>query len=516
MFTAAKARLTKQRARTSSVAAPLGGWNARDALGAMGPQDAVSLTNFFPGTSAVILRSGYSRWATGITGQVQTVMGYVSGTTSKLLAIAGTSVYDVTSSGAVGAASLTGLTNAKFQYINFTTTGGSYLVMLNGADKMRSFDGTSWHADGDGGAYDVTGVNTQNCINIQAFKNRIWMIQKQSLKAWYLPVNAIGGAAASLDMSSVFQDGGYLVAGMTWTIDAGYGVDDLLAFITSTGEIAVWRLTDPTAPTGISLIGLYSVGAPIGYRCYIKYKGDLLIITQDGVTPMAQQLQSSRLDPRVNITDKIQFAVSTSISSYGSNFGWQLLSFPKENMLFLNVPLTEGSQQQQYVMNTITGSWCNFTGWEANCWELYGNQPYFGGNGFVGKAWTGTSDNSSAITANALQSFQDYGYAGQKSANMIRYHLFSNMTPNVSGNVNVDYDLSDYTAPLSTVLSGYGLWDSAVWDSQIWGGDLAPTAEWQGCTGIGYTLAPAIKTSTSGISLQWISTDVVYEPAGIL
>lgn len=516
MITAAKARISKQRARTSSVPAPLGGWNARDALGAMGPQDAVWLTNFFPGTSAVILRSGYTQWATGITGYVNSVMGYVSGSSSKLFAAAGTSIYDVTSGGAVGAASVTGLTNVKFQYINFTTTGGSYMLMVNGADKMRIFDGTSWHADGDGAPYDVTGVNTQNCINIQAFKNRIWMIQQNTLKAWYLPINAIGGAATSLDMSSVFQDGGSLIAAMTWTIDAGYGMDDLMAFITSTGEIAVYRLTDPTTPSGISLIGLYAVGSPIGYRCYIKYMGDLLIITQDGVTPMSRQLQSSRLDPRVNVTDKIQFAVSTAVSSYSANFGWQLLAFPKENMLFLNVPIAVGSQQQQYVMNTITGSWCNFTGWEANCWELFGDNPYFGGNGYVGKAWTGTADNSSNITASALQSFQDYGYNGQKSANLIRYHLFANTSPSVSGNVNVDYDLSDYTASLSTVLSGVGLWDSATWDASPWGGDLSPTAQWQVCTGIGYTLAPAIKTSTSGINLQWISTDVVYEPAGIL
>lgn len=516
MLAPAKARIAKQKARTSSVSSPLGGWNARDALGAMGQLDAVYLTNFFPGTSAIMLRSGYTQWATGITGQVNTVMAYVSGTTSKLFAIAGTSVYDATSSGAVGAASLTGLTNSKFQYINFTTSGGSYLMMVNGADKMRFYDGSAWHADGDGSPYNVTGVDTSTCINIQAFKNRVWMVQKNTLKAWYLPINSIGGAATALDMSSVFQDGGYLVAAMTWTIDAGYGMDDNLAFITSTGEIAVWRLTDPTTPSGISLIGLYSVGAPIGYRCYVKYKGDLLIITQDGVTPMAQQLQSSRLDPRVNITDKIQFAVSTAISTYSANFGWQLLPFPKENMLFLNVPFVEGSSQQQYVMNTITGSWCNFTGWEAACWELFGDNPYFGGNGYVGRAWYGTSDNGSAITANALQSFQDYGYNGQKAANLIRYHLFADKSPNVSGNVNVDYDLSDYTSPLSSVLASGGVWDSGLWDAAAWSGDLLPTADWQGCTGIGYTLAPAMKTSTSGISLQWVSTDLVYEPAGIL
>ena len=47
-----------QRSQTVSVAAPIGGWNACDALGAMEPMDAVTLTNFWPGTNSVILRNG--------------------------------------------------------------------------------------------------------------------------------------------------------------------------------------------------------------------------------------------------------------------------------------------------------------------------------------------------------------------------------------------------------------------------------------------------------------------------
>src|SRR5206468_2193001 len=117
---------------------------------------------------------------------------------------------------------------------------------VNGADKQIVWDGAAWHKDGDGAPYDVTLVDTATCLGIAVFKNRIWLLPSGSLKAWYLPINAIGGAAASLDMSSIAQKGGFLMAAMTWTLDAGYGVDDYLAFITSNGEVMVWRLTDPT------------------------------------------------------------------------------------------------------------------------------------------------------------------------------------------------------------------------------------------------------------------------------
>ena len=327
-----------QASQTVTVAAPIGGWNARDALGAMDPLDAVTLQNFWPGTNSVILRSGYTKHATGLPAQVQTLMAYSSGTSNKLFAVSDGKIYDATNTGAVGAAAVSGLTNSKFQYTNITTTGGSYLMAVNGADKLRTFDGTNWHKDGDGAPYDITNVDTATVSNIILFKNRIWLTTSNTLKAWYLPVNSIGGAAVALDMTSVFQLGGYIMAGMTWTLDAGYGVDDYLVFITSNGEALVWRLTDPTTPTGISQIGLYKVGAPIGRRCFSKFGGDLLIITQDGVVPMSGALQSSRLDPRVSITNKIQYAMSAAISAYGGNFGWCLLYYPKENQLILNVP----------------------------------------------------------------------------------------------------------------------------------------------------------------------------------
>ena len=505
----------QQAAQTVTVAAPIGGWNARDALGAMDPLDAVTLQNFWPGTNSVILRNGYTKHATGLPAEVQTLMAYSSGTANKLFAVSDGKIYDATNTGAVGAAAVSGLTNSKFQYVNITTSAASYLMAVNGADKLRTFDGTNWHTDGDGSPYDITNIDTATVSNITLFKNRIWLTTNNTLKVWYLPVNSIGGAAVALDMTSIFQLGGYIMAGMTWTLDAGYGVDDYLVFITSNGEALVWRLTDPTTPTGISQIGLYKLGAPIGRRCYTKFGGDLLVITQDGVVPMSGALQSSRLDPRVSITNKIQYAMSSAISTYGANFGWQLLYYPKENQLILNVPISEGTQQQ-YVMNNITKSWCNFTGWAANCWELHIDDPYFGGDGYVAKAWNGNTDDTSNIDGFSLQSFQSYGTALQKQCKMIRYHLQTNGTPSVFGNVNVDYNLADESAQLNFSTSIYGLWDSGLWDTAIWGAGLVPSADWQGATNIGYTFAPLIKTATQGIQLQWVATDLVFEGGGVL
>jgi hypothetical protein len=497
------------------VPAPVGGWNARDSLGAMAPDDAVTLTNFLPQTTSVNLRKGYTKHVTGITGQVETLMAYSSGSTNTLFGAATTKIYDVTSAGAVGAASKSSMTNARYQYVNFTTSSGSFLLAVNAADKLIGWNGSAWYVDGDG-SHDITNVDTATCADIAIFKNRIWLIPTASLKVWYLPINAIAGAAVALDMSTLCMKGGYIMAAMTWTIDAGYGMDDYLVFVTSNGEVLVWRLTDPTAPTGIALIGIYEIGSPIGRRCWLKYAGDLLLITQDGVVPMSGALQSSRLNPRINVTDKIQFAVSTAISNYSTNFGWQLLNFPKENQLWLNVPVMEGGTQQQYVQNNITRMWANYTGWNANCWEIFGDNPYFGGNGFVGHAWNGTSDANTAIPGTAIQSFQAYGSASQKRCHMIRYHFLTDGVPSIFGDVNVDFDITNHSAPLTTSNTSYGTWDSSVWDGSIYGGNLVPSQIWQSATGIGYSFAPFLETAGEGIQVDWVSSDLVFEGGGTL
>lgn len=512
---AAGIQASTQKSSTVTVAAPTGGWNARDALGAMDPLDAVTLQNWWPGTNSVLLRKGYTNHATGLPGQVETLMVYNT-SSSKMFAISTGKIYDVTTAGAVGAAAVSGLSNSRWQYTNITTSGGSYLVAVNGVDNARIFDGTTWHTEGSGAPYNWSGVNSNDCNNILLFKTRLWVVENNSLRVSYGPVNSIGGTFQHLQMEGVMQKGGYIVAAMDWTLDAGYGMDDYIAFISSKGEVAVWQLTDPSTVAGITLIGVYQLGTPIGKRCFLKYGGDLLIITQDGVVPMSGALQSSRLDPRVSITNKIQFAMSAAISSYSSNFGWQLLYFPKENQLYLNVPVREGSQQEQYVQNNITQSWCNFTGWDANCWEILSDDPYFGGNTVVGKAWDSTSDNGTNITAFGLQSFQSYGTAAQKQCKMIRYHFLTTGTPSTYGNVNVDYDLADNTAQLLATPLTAGLWGTGVWGTAVWGSGFVPSAEWQNASYIGYTFAPVLKAATIGAELQWVASDLVFEVGGVL
>lgn len=517
--------LTKPRrpvARTGSIPAPTGGWNKRDNIADMPETDAVICKNYFPTASDVMLRLGAINWVTGFTGTVETLMGYQSATASKLFAAvdvgATAEIVDVTSSDTDGtppASAVTALTNARYQHVNFSTSGGSFLLAVNGADKMQYYTGSAWTADG-GGTYTVTGVDTATWIHLNIHKRRVWGVQKDTLLVWYLPTDSIAGAAVSFDFRPIFKRGGYLMAMGTWTLDAGEGLDDHAVFITSEGEIAVYKGTDPSSAATWGLVGVWQIGNPIGRRCFVKLGGDLLIVSKDGLLPFSSALMSSRVNTKSALTDKIQQAVSDATSLYGSVFGWQILPFPVENMLILNVPFSS-TESQQYVMNTITGSWCWFEGWNAACWELFNDTIYFGTATKVCKAWSGNSDFSANITGEVLPAFSGFGDAGRiKHFKMAKPIISTDGTPGVLLGINTDYET---TAPVGTptfTASTSGVWDSAVWDASVWGGSYGIKKDWQTVGGIGNTAALHLVTASTGINIRWASTVYVYELGGVI
>jgi hypothetical protein len=505
------ALIKRKSSRPVSLPSCIGGWNARDSLAAMSEVDAVVMVNWFPLTTEVMLRKGYTQYATGLPGQVESLFNYSGGSTRELFAVADGEIYNVTSGGAVGAAEVSGLTNSRWNYANISTAGGNFIIAANGLDKPLQYDGSAWTNPA------ITGVTDTLLKSPTLFKNRLFFIESGSLKSWYLPVNSIAGAASAVDLSSICKKGGFIVAHDNWTLDAGEGVDDYYVLVTSRGEIVIYQGTDPSSATTWALKGVWSMGEPVGDRCFYKIAGDILYISQDGLIPIAAALQSSRVNPRVAITDKIQFAVSESVTAYGGNFGWQTIYYPAENMLILNVPTQVGSNQEQYAMNTISKSWCRFTGWNANCWEIFNDRVYFGGNGYVALAWDGFVDDVSNIQGMCIQAFSAYGNPGLlKRWTMSKPIFRANGIPAVLQSISIDFNITENNAPLSFTPTTQASWDNALWDVAVWGGGYNIIQNWQGLTGIGYYGAPQIKVESQGIDVRWVSTDVIYEVGAVL
>lgn len=361
----------------------------------------------------------------------------------------------------------------------------------------------------------ITGIDPATILTINSFKQRIWLIPKNSLSAWYLSASAISGAATEFPMSSFFIQGGQLQTMATWTIDVGIGIDDNAVFISSEGGVLVYKGTDPTSSTTFALQGVFRMGNPIGTRCQIKYLGDVYAITDQGVVPMSDAILTAQVTMKSDLTNKIQPAVATAIQAARSSFGWQLIPLPSQNMLIVNAP---GSPTVQFVMNTITGAWCRFTGWNASCWEAQGGNIYFGGTGIVAQAWSGTTDAGSSIVADALPAFNYFGNRGRiKSFKAARPILLSDGSPSLTGVINVDYDTTAPTGALAYMPPSAGMvWGSMTWGSMVWGGSLSISKNWQYAGGVGYCGAFRFKAQNNGANVRWEAIDYVLETGGVI
>lgn len=494
---------------TKSMPSPIGGWNARDALAEMKETDAVILDNFFPKPSEVQLRYGYSISVSGLS--PNTLAPYNSPTTNQLFAAAGADIFDVTTPGAVGAAVATGFTSDKWQHINFSTAGGNFLYLANGADKMQLYDGSTWKAIDGTTTPAITGVTTSDIIHLNIFKTRIWMVERNSLRVWYLPVLSIGGAAASLDFSSIVKKGGYLMAMGTWSLDAGQGLDDYAVFITSQGEAVVYKGTDPSNAATWALVGVFELGSPINRRCFTKFAGDLLLINRDGLLPLSKALMSTRVNNKIALTDKIQQAVSDATTTYATNFGWQTILYPSENMLLMNVPVSS-TLSYQYVMNTITGAWCRFLGWNATCWALFNDKIYFGSSDGVCLAWDGQDDNGSNINGEALQAFSYFNTPGfLKRWSSVRPIISSNGNPGISIGINTNFNIELPFSIPSFSPNAYGIWDASAWDQSLWGGDYSIKQDWLSVNAFGTSGALHMVTASNSLKIKWSATDFIFE-----
>lgn len=482
----------------ASQPAPIEGWDAVSPIAAMSPKRAVRLDNWFPQPDWIEIRKGFIIHAP-VSGDdpIETLATYNGLTARTMFAASGTVIYDVTANGS-GISSLTGLTNARWQYVNFATTGGNFLYMVNGADDPRYFDGSAW------ATAVITGISASDIIHVNAFKNRLWFTLTGSLDIAYLPVDSIQGAAVVFPLGGLFTKGGFLMAMGTWSIDAGDGPDDYAVFLTSMGQCAIYRGTNPASAATWELVGVFDMGAPIGRRCMTRVGADIALICIDGVVPLSKAMIFERAAVvKATLTQRIQRVMNQSAKLYRGNFGWQLISYPRGTRAILNVPIEENSDQVQYVMNTLSGAWCQFIGMKANCWELLDEEPYFGGNnGIVYKADTSGTDAGNTLSADMMTAYNYYNQRGnQKRFVMCRPQLTTDGQVNPGLALNVDFrDDAPLSVP-TTQISPASLWDVALWDQGLWASDISVKANWDSVDGIGYCASIRLAVDIEGSSV---------------
>ncbi|MFT8896269.1 MAG: hypothetical protein ABF968_04820 [Acetobacter sp.] len=149
------------RARKASVASfpsPTDGWISNQNLSAegSGKAGATVLDNWWPTPQNVMIRRGQQMYCQVPGGSdVHTLMSYSNGGALSLIAGIGTSFWDATDQNNPMEV-VSGLSDTPWSWTQFATTGGVFLVAVNGKNSLQLFDGSHWWPIGHSDILQVT------------------------------------------------------------------------------------------------------------------------------------------------------------------------------------------------------------------------------------------------------------------------------------------------------------------------------------------------------------------------
>jgi hypothetical protein len=197
---------------------------------------------------------------------------------------------------------------------------------------------------------------------------------------------------------------------------------------------------DPDTAGAFTLVGTFRIGKPIGQRFWTRVGTDTVLICEDGLLPISKAAFTNRQSQGDAISYKITNMITASITLNKSVFGWQTMLYPLGNKIICNSPSITDSGTVQYVMNTLTNSWCRYTNLPARCWGLFGDNPYFGGPTAVYKAENGNDDNGAAIMADVMPAYSYFAAPGlQKLFTAVRPIITCNGAFNPSIGLSTDF-----------------------------------------------------------------------------
>ena len=526
------------------IPAPVEGMDIRQAIGSENLQHCVYTYNLSPFEYGLRVREGFREWAidadNGSGLGVHTLVPFDSsdslGAGDKLFAVTNEGIWDVTVMGSAP------VIKVVFADQSVTSGFGPYAHYVNDA-------GTDilYYADSGNGLFSytpstntwqqATGINGPTIANIKfiiAFKQRIWLVEKNSTKAWYLANGSHSGQATEFYFGSKFKHGRTLEGLFNWTVDGGAGLDDNLVAVSRAGDVLVYQGDDPTA-TNWQLRGVYYIGElPATPRFGSEHGGELFLLSAYGVSSLNDILQGvdSNLlranTPDSSIAYKIAGLLRERMKTSRNDVGWGISLVPSEGGLLISVPQYGTEKHIQFYYNFATQAWGLWRGVPMLCFTDYGDSVYFGTeDNRVCRMDVSVDEqkitplnppvNGVDIEFSILTAFTSLGSpAVYKRPRLIRPDFIANQPPTHSSVIRYDFDINEGTNfQLSTPVGVVqGLWDVGSWEAAIWGSDSPTTfPSIGGAWGYGRYLAVAT-VGRSKTATRLIGWDLIYDIGG--
>lgn len=520
-----------QRFETMTIPAPTRGIIQSENESFMQPGAAVVMDNWKPTMTGAALRGGCVEWCNLTENEpVVSAFDYVSGANARMFAANSTKLYDVTSAAPIEVA--TGRTSGNYAASQLANAGGDWMIAVNDAgDPPLQFDGTTWTAL-DGG--EITGpVGTavefgEGLVYVCKYRGRYYFIEKNSMNAWYLPLNAIQGALEMIPLAGATTKGGHLLFCAVWSIDAGDGVDDKLVFMTDLGEIIVFTGSDPSNAATWRQEGRYDMSPPLGMNAHISVGGDLLVATVDGVLPTSGAITKSRAELELAAVTRNIKRMWRDEALDKRAYPWTFCKWDEYGGMFITLPGGDPGKRRCLAVNTATGAWARFTGWDCMCFvKLNGNMFFGTQDGRIMQADRGGYDDGYPYVATIVGGWDMFKSPGQtitwrQARAAFKARPGEPFLPQIAA--ATDYVVEIPQPPLAGPdTAPLDLWDEGLWDSALWDGPPQPAAVvrntgWVSVGMTGFSHAPIVQVTVAQVSrpdVELISIATTYERAGV-
>lgn len=460
-------------------------------------------TDWNPVNGAAVNEISYDALSSAFT-VGSTLTGGTSGASATILAIMPTSATE-------GVLKIGAVTSGPFQDNEALTDAATGAATANGANSAAS-------------TVTITGVTTSDLSHVWSFASRLWFVESGTQSAWYLPVDSIGGAATEFSLAGTFRRGGALLFGAAWSTDAGDGLNDQCVFVSTEGEVVIYRGTNPASASTWSLVGVYDIGEPIGAKATMKAGGDLMIATKVGLVPLSEAI-------RRDVAALSLGAVSRAIEpewrrqAQALTTEWQIAKWPAENIMVVTQPESSVTLGTCLVANMQTGAWSRFTGIDTQSAANFAGTVYFGtSDGVIFEMQSGGQDDATPYTAAYLGQAENLGLPGvQKTVKMARPMIVSDVPVNAQFGCLTDYREELPSPPNASTVQPTEGWDISVWDVSVWdassGGVTATDSQWISVGATGYAHAPVLQMtfgSTAAPTVEYIGADVTIQAGAMV
>ncbi len=541
-----------QQLQTITIPAPTRGIIQNENEAYMQPGGAVVCDNWKPTMKGVSLRGGFNRWCV-LPDAVPIVSGfqYASGNNQRMFAGQATKLYDVTTNTPTLIKS--GQTSGNYVAAQLANQGGDWMIVVNDAGNAPlRFDGATWvtlnasQIDVDLVKYPGARVDGgANLVYVCKYRNRLFFIELNSMNAWYLGLNSVGGNLEMIPLSGAATKGGKLLFCASWSIDAGDGSDDKLVFCTDLGELLIFTGSNPADPTNWRQEGRYQMSPPLGMNAHLAVGGDLLIATVDGIMPTSGAITKDRAELELAAITRQIKPMWREEAIDKREHPWTMCKWDEYGGIFTTVPGDLPGKQKCLVVNAATGAWTRFTGWDCMCFLRMRGDMFFGTQkGIVMQAdRTGTDDGKPyvAVLVGGWEMFQSPSQTvtWRQSRASFSARAGEPFQPQLSA--TADYVVTLPTPPPAGPDPGVlDLWDAGLWGPPGSGtpnppppADVATYAQWD--TGVppkpvvrntgwvsigltGYSHAPVVQVTVAQAAkpeVDLISIAATFERAGV-